>query len=420
MFNHKKSDIAVLGAGPVGLTAAHALTDRQMEYVLLDYAERTHTHSYALALHPETLELLDSIGVADRVLERARLLKTVAIYADGERKAALDYSCLPVKYPFLAVIRQGELENILVESLIAKGHKPQWHHRARYIEDEGDTLNIAVDRISEGMTGYAVAHMEMQIDKIFEYRTHYVIGADGYESTARRIAEIPFPEIAPPTNYAVFEFETDATLPDEMRLIIKDGKTHVFWPMPDGYCRWSFEVSDGEAPLDSLSKDHLLVQHAQHGFPLLDQAHLEAFLAKHAPWFKGSIRHLPWRMQVKFEKRLAESFGKHRIWLAGDSAHLAPPAGMLSMNVGMHEAVDLVERLAVGTDDNARQAALATYSADRLAEWNKLMDLDHHLSDSKETDQWIHRHKDALVANIPATGESLKALLAQIQLTAAA
>ena len=61
MFNHKKTDIVVLGAGPVGLTAAHALATHNIDYVLLDREKRTNTHSYALALHPETLELLDSL-----------------------------------------------------------------------------------------------------------------------------------------------------------------------------------------------------------------------------------------------------------------------------------------------------------------------------------------------------------------------
>jgi 2-polyprenyl-6-methoxyphenol hydroxylase-like FAD-dependent oxidoreductase len=169
-----------------------------------------------------------------------------------------------------------------------------------------------------------------------------------------------------------------------------------------------------------LDKDHQLVQQSHRGFPLLNQKHLEAFLAENAPWFEGSIERISWQMMVKFEERLARSFGKNRIWLAGDSAHITPPAGMLSMNVGMHEAVDLVERLAIGSSDEARQAALATYTADRLEEWANLLDLDHHLSDSSATDPWIHNHKDAIVGNIPASGDSLKALLAQIQLTAAA
>jgi 2-polyprenyl-6-methoxyphenol hydroxylase-like FAD-dependent oxidoreductase len=420
MFNHKKTDIVVLGAGPVGLTAAHALTNKKMDYVLLDREQRTNTHSYALALHPETLELLDSLDLVDDVLENSLHLQKVAIYEDDKEKATLDYSMLPLKYPFLAVISQGELEQILVNRLSEKAHKPLWNHRVRFIEDTGDKLKVSVDRLMEGMTGYAVAHIEMQIDKILDYQANYLIGADGHESAARHIAGIDFPEISPSMDYAVFEFKTDADLPQEMRLIIRDDKTHVFWPLPNGCCRWSFQVKQGEAPTHSLEKDHHLLQFGNHGYPLLDREHLDGFLAENAPWFKGSIENLNWRMLIKFEHRLANAFGKDRIWLAGDSAHMTPQAGILSMNVGMREAVDLVDRLASGTTDSRRQEALASYNTQRLAEWEHLLDLDHHIGAVDQTARWILGHRSSLVGNIPASGETLTELLAQLHLIDAA
>ncbi len=420
MFNHKKTDIVVLGAGPVGLTAAHALAKNNIDYVLLDREKRSNTHSYALALHPETLELLDSLGLADRVLESSLHIEKVGIYEDDHKKAALDYSMLPLKYPFLAVISQGELEHILVDSLTKKSHKPLWNHRVRFIEDEGDVLNVSVDRLMTGMSGYAVAHIEMQIDKILDYNANYLIGADGHESAARNIAGIGFPEVSPSVDYAVFEFKTDADLPNEMRIIITGDKTHVFWPLPNGHCRWSFQVEPGTAPKQSLDKDHHLIQFGDHGDSLLNREHLDTLLAENAPWFDGSIEDLNWRMLVKFEHRLANSFGNDRIWLAGDSAHMTPQAGILSMNVGMREAVDLVEIFSSGHTDAARQKALADYNTHRLAEWEHLLDLDHHISAVDQTARWVLGHRSSLIGNIPATGETLSELLAQLHLIDAA
>lgn len=420
MFNHKKTDIVVLGAGPVGLTAAHALAKHNMDYVLLDREKRTNTHSYALALHPETLEILESLDLANRVLEKSLHIPKVGIYEDDHEKATIDYSTLPLKYPFLSVISQGELEHILVDSLTKESHKPLWNHRVRFIEDEGHSLNVSVDRLMEGMTGYAVAHIEMQIDKILDYRANYLIGADGHESTARHIAGIEFPKVRPSLDYAVFEFKTDADLPNEMRLIIKGDKTHVFWPLPNGHCRWSFQVERGMAPNNSLDKDHHLIQFGDHGHSLLNRDHLDTFLAENAPWFKGSIEDLNWRMLVKFENRLANGFGHNRIWLAGDSAHMTPQAGILSMNVGMREAIDLVEILSNSNTDAARQSALADYNRHRLAEWKHLLDLDHHISAADQTARWMLAHHDSLIGNIPATGETLSELLAQLHLIDAA
>jgi 2-polyprenyl-6-methoxyphenol hydroxylase-like FAD-dependent oxidoreductase len=420
MFNHKKTDIVVLGAGPVGLIAAHALANRNIDYVLLDREQSTNIHSYALALHPDTLELLDSFGLAERILENSLQLPTVSIFEENLPKTKLDYTRLPLKYPFLTVISQAELEGILVDSLKKKSHKPLWNHRVRFIEKHADTLNIEVDRLSEGMSGYAVAHIETQIDKILDYQANYLIGADGHESVARRSAGIDFPEVSPSADYAVFEFKTDAELPNEMRLIIKDNKTHVYWPLPNGHCRWSFQVNHGAALNHSREKDHKFNPFNNSSCPLLDREQLDTFLAENAAWFKGSVEDLSWRMLVNFEHRLANSFGKDRIWLAGDSAHMTPHAGILSMNVGMREAVDLVDILSMFGTHLQREQALAKYNEQRLAEWQRLLDLDHHIYAVDQTARWALGHRNSLIGNIPASGETLSELLAQLHLIDAA
>lgn len=419
MFNHKKTNIVVLGAGPVGLTAANALAKKNIDYVLLDREQRSNTHSYALALHPESLEILDSLGLADQVLKKSLHIPTVVIFEGDHKKATLDYSMLPLKFPFLAAISQGELEQILIENLKRKSHKPLWNHRVRFIEDGGDALKVSVDRLMEGMTGYAVAHIEMQIDKILDYQANYLIGADGHNSVARHITGIDFPEVGPSEDYALFEFKTDALLPMEMRLIIQDDKTHVFWPLPNGYCRWSFQLDSGTAPAHSLDKENHVIQFGNHDNSPLDRSHLDDLLAKHAPWFKGSIDELNWRSLVRFEHRLAPCFGKKRIWLAGDSAHMTPHAGILSMNVGMREAIDLVEIFSnEHTEEHAK--ALADYNKHRLAEWEHLLDLDHHINAVDQTARWILSHHESLAGNIPASGETLTELLAQLHLIDAA
>ena len=99
MFNKKRTDILVLGAGPVGLTAAHALTERGMDFVLLDREQRSNTHSYALALHPETLLLLERLNTLEPILQNALQLQRVAIYDHNEPRVVIDYSNLAVKYP---------------------------------------------------------------------------------------------------------------------------------------------------------------------------------------------------------------------------------------------------------------------------------------------------------------------------------
>lgn len=418
MFNKKSVDIAVLGAGPAGLTAAHVLADKQMDFVLLDRAKRCNTHSYALALHPDTMELLDTLGVAQSVLKQAHSLKRVAILDEKNRqRARIDYSELPLKYPFLTVIGQNELEAILVKTLEKKGHKPMWNHRARCIAPYDEGVKFTVDRLTEGMTGYAVAHMEQEIDKIFEYDANFMIAADGYDSMARKAAKIEFPEIASSLDYAVFEFETNTKPLTEMRMIIEDNKTHIYWPLGDGRCRFSFQMEPGFAKNSSFNKDHRLIDEAAQHVPELSNEHLDQLLQKHAPWFIGSSRDLKWRVMVHFEKHLADSFGNGRIWLAGDAAHMAPPAGILSMNVGMIEAADLAEKLSLDHNPAGRQFRLDAYNLDRSNEWRRLLDIDQHIVGIDPTAQWLLQHRESIIGNIPASGQSFLRVLQQLHLS---
>lgn len=421
MFNHKTVDIAVLGAGPAGLTAAHTLADKGMDFVLLDREAHTNTRTHTLALHPETLELLEALNVLDPVLEAATKLHRASIFDQAlERRAVINYGELPVKFPFLAVIGQDKLEAILVRTLKEKGHKPMWHHRARCIEQSDSSVSFTVDRLTEGMTGYAVAHMETEIDKIFEYNANYLIAADGHASQARTSAGIIFPEMAHSLDYAVFDFKTDATLLTEMCMTLDGNRTHVYWPIGNHRCRFSFQMSDEFTDRGAFNKEHELIDPAAQHVPELEDSNLKALLKAHAPWFKGTVDEVQWRSMVHFEKHLVDRFGNKRIWLAGDAAHMTPPAGMLSMNIGMHEAADLATRLSNDLSDEVREFRLHAYGSDRMGEWRRLLDMDHHIIGHDTTAKWLLDHRANIIGNLPASGESLTAILKQLHLTEAA
>jgi NADPH-dependent dioxygenase len=421
MFNKKSVDIAVLGAGPAGLIAAHTLADKHAEFILLDREKRNNTHSYALALHPLTLDLLDSLGIIKPVLKHALPLRRVAIFDEQfTQRATINYGDLPCKYPYLAVIGQNELEAILLETLKAKGHSPKWNHRVRCIEPSNNDVRFTVDRLMVGMTGYAVAHIQTEIEKIFDYHVNYLIGTDGHDSFARRAAKIDFPKVGPSLDYAIFSFETNVKLPHEMRMMLDGDKTHIYWPTGKGSCRFSFQMEPGFCKDTTAYKDHHLFDNKSHLMPELSDASLDELLRKHAPWFIGTSEQVSWRSSVHFERHLADSFGQNRIWLAGDAAHIAAPAGILSMNVGMLEAADLADCLCQDSSESNRQLNLRAYNSRRLAEWKRLLDTDHAITGQDATASWLLEHRENLIANLPASGETLTEVFKQLHLTPAA
>lgn len=188
-----------------------------------------------------------------------------------------------------------------------------------------------------------------------ELHPRYVIGADGHSSCLRRSLRIGFPEVAKPQYFAVFELASDVDPGQEMRIVFAGGTTNVMWPVPEGHVRWAFELPTYPAHGAKREEDRFAVQVDAGEYPILTDERLQTLLAERAPWFTGSVGEITWRIVVRFERRLAESFGRDRIWLAGDSAHLTGPAGVQSMNSGMAEASNLASIIVAALSGRRRR-----------------------------------------------------------------
>ena len=149
------------------------------------------------------------------------------------------------------------------------------------------------------------------------------------------------------------------------------------------------------------------MQVGNQGYHVLESGMLAEMIKQRAPWFDGSIGPFRWRMIVRFEKRLAESFGENRVWLAGDAGHLAGPIGMQSMNIGIHEGELLGNTLADLIEGKAGAAALERYGKGREAEWRKLLGLDLALAATPETDPFMVGFVDRLNGSLPVSVETL-------------
>src|SRR4030095_10735789 len=104
MFRHPDPEVLVVGAGPVGLVAALFLQQYGVNVEVVDMHQRTTQHSYALAIHPRTLRILDEAGLSEALVGAGRKLTKVAYYEGRERQAEIDYSSLASKHPYLLVV----------------------------------------------------------------------------------------------------------------------------------------------------------------------------------------------------------------------------------------------------------------------------------------------------------------------------
>src|SRR5690606_22973556 len=114
-------EVLVIGAGPIGLFSALTLARRGVDVEIIDQEWRAAAHSYALALHPSSLLLLEEVGLIEEVLDQAYQVHAIGLYDSNDRKAEVRLSDLETKYPFVAVMPQSVIESLLVEALDRSG-----------------------------------------------------------------------------------------------------------------------------------------------------------------------------------------------------------------------------------------------------------------------------------------------------------
>ncbi len=395
MFSKREAEVVIAGAGPVGLFTALSLAEEGVKTAIFDKDWRTAIHSYALVLHPRSLRLLDRLGVAEDLIPHGHKIDRVSFFDGPDEEAVIDLTSLEGDFPYALVIPQAHLESILEARLKTKKVKVHWNHRVQDIRMDGPQASVQVDKLDKESVGYPVARTEWVIRKTLQIDCAFVVGADGYYSRTRRILDLDYPEHGTASTYAVFELNSDESWSHEARVILRSDSTNVFWPMRNGRYRLGMQVEG-----DTEEK------------PGLDR--LRELGAERMPWFRIPEGDLPWSAIVTFQNRLVSEFGRDRVWLAGDAAHLVGPVGAQSMNEGLFEGSDLARRLSGILQGRDRFDALDQYNTERSGEWRRLLGLEKTRTVAESASAWVRKNAERIPSCIPASGDDLDRLLSQI------
>jgi 2-polyprenyl-6-methoxyphenol hydroxylase-like FAD-dependent oxidoreductase len=411
----RQTDALVVGAGPTGLVAALSLAKAGLAVEIIDEAWRPAGHSYALALHPRSLLLLDELGVAAAAIEQGRKLASFTLLAGDEARLSLRCGTPDERFPYLLSLPQSALERLLWDALARQGVKVRWSHRLAGLEPHDDGVVATVERLEKESGGYGVAHTEWAVAATQSFRSGFVIGADGHRSLVRRALGTPLDEVAPSQVFAIVECTAPST-GDEERLVLREDSVNALWPLPEGRARWSLEVKAPDVSAADRYKGRLTTMLGERFFPHLDESRTRALLAERASWFASRAGEIGWSIEVCFERRLAASFGRGRVWLAGDAAHLTGPAGMQSMNAGLGEAHQLATTIARIRRGHAGLEELEAYGRERLADWGFLLGLRGGLRPNAGASDFVAQNAARLLPCLPATTADLPPLAAQLGL----
>jgi|GEM_PF-902819 len=321
-------DLIIAGAGPVGLTAAIVAKQNGLDVVVLERDLTTVTQSRAIWIHPRTLEIWNSVGLAELALAEGRIVKGIQVSTSGSARAILPYDGSGLsEFPYGLMLEQSKTQEILAKFAERIGIPIRW----------GDSL-VAISQSKEGVT--VTTETTNGKSEIIEGK--YLLGADGGSSTVRKQLEIKLDGGTYNSSFFVADVEADTDLnPDLAHLNFHSVKTVAVLPLP-GEGRFRLignmpkESSGHQEPGYGRSLDLMEVRDLVSGSKL-----------------PMSVKEIGWTTTYRSHHRVANSFISGRVALAGDAAHLHSPAGGLGMNTGVADAHNFVHKLLDATDMTA-------------------------------------------------------------------
>jgi 2-polyprenyl-6-methoxyphenol hydroxylase-like FAD-dependent oxidoreductase len=408
-----KVDVLVIGAGPCGLLSALSLARDGLEVEVVDRAWRSSAQSYACGIHAATLELLERIGVVQSALESGFRVDTVGLYEGAERRGEIHLSELKSgKFPFLLVLAQDRLEELLEQELRHRGVRVRWGHRMDSLRQDENGVVATVEKLALTSVGYPFARSEEAVENETEVHARYVIGADGAASHLRQVLDLSCERHGEATAFEVVEFEPVSEAGREVRIVFGAGTQDALWPQSSSVSRWSLQLSEEETTTFQSGGGSF----GSGSTEAPDKEAIVARILERAPWYTAGIKEIDWTTVVGFDSMVARSFGKGRCWLAGDAGHQTSPIGMQSMNVGLREAVDLSDRMVRVLRQGAPAEIFASYDHERRDEWAVLLGARGGLVRTPKAQDWATSQRRRLLASLPASGADLGVLAAQLGL----
>lgn len=370
MAHTPTTDVLIVGAGPVGLSAAVELRRHGVSCRLVDRLPARLPYAKAVGIQPRTLEIWDRMGLARTVLEAAVPLRGQLIYVNGAEQARIELM-LPPEVPYrFAALPQYETERILEEHLAALG---------TVIERGTELLSFTQD--GDGTAGGVTSFLRTASGSEEELRTRYLIGCDGAHSTVRKGLGLSYEGGAFAEEYMLADVVSDWDLPDGYGLRSMhqgaDGAADdvlVCIPLPGrGRYRMSMLVPPelsaqsaggpaGGSAGGPGAGDGVL--HGLEGGRVPELSHIQAVVDRLAP-APAKVSGMRWSSVFRISHRIVDRYGDGRVFVAGDAAHIHPPTGAQGMNTGIQDACNLAWKLALALRGAAGPALLASYDAER-------------------------------------------------------
>jgi len=332
-----QAHVVVAGAGPVGLVSALLLANQGVKVTVLEAAPALNRDLRASTFHPPTLDMLAPLGLTDDLVAQG-LVARYTQQRDRQEGVIAEFDMQLIApdtdHPFRLQCEQWKLTQMIQAQLNAMPHvQILFDAKVTQVTQSADQVQVAFTQAGE-------AH-SLQAD--------YLIGADGAWSAVRRSLNIEFEGFTYPERFLVvstaFEYADHLPRLSYVNYCSDPQEWCVLLRVPTLW-RVLFPTKAEETDEAVLTDESV-------------QARLQNLLPQAQPYV---TQH---RTLYKVHQRVAQRFRHGRVVLAGDAAHINNPLGGMGMNGGIHDAMNLSEKLLAVLQKGESDAVLDQYERQR-------------------------------------------------------
>ncbi|AUX84982.1 3-(3-hydroxyphenyl)propionate hydroxylase [Acinetobacter sp. ACNIH2] len=337
------TEVAILGAGPVGLTLANYLSKQGVQVTVIEQLDQLIDYPRAIGIDDEALRTIQSLGLVEQVLPHTTPNHAMR-FLTPKGHCFADIQPLTREFGFSRrnAFIQPQVDNVLLQGL-KQYPQTQVLFSRQLTEFSQDAQSVTLKMQNKQGQNEVV-------------KAQYLIACDGGNSVVRRTLNIGFDGKTAPNQWIVIDIENDPLATPHIYLCCDPVRPYVSAALPHGIRRFEFMVMPGETQ-EELSKPE----------------NINKLLAKVLPNTQN-IEVIRQRVYTH-NARIADKFRVDRILLAGDAAHIMPVWQGQGYNSGMRDAFNLGWKMALVVKGKAGPELLDSYQIERKDHAKAMIDL---------------------------------------------
>jgi len=329
-------DVAVIGYGPTGATAANLLGQLGLKVLVVERDPDVYSRARAISTDEEVMRIWQSVGL-DEQLQRDMLPDRPLTFVDADGVPFIDLKIKPrgTGHPPQQFLYQPSVDHVLRDGVARFAGVDVWlEHECLRVHPHDDQVELML--------------ADLRTDTLKRVRASYVIAADGGSSPTRGQLGVGYTGRTYSERWVVIDTKVlrEWEGHDRLRFHCNPDRPTVDCPTPLGHHRWEYPARAGELEQDLLDHKAIWTVLDDQGITDDNVEILRAVIYSH-------------------HVRVADRWRVGRIFLAGDAAHAMPPWIGQGMSAGVRDAANLCWKLAAVLHGQAQESLLDSYQAER-------------------------------------------------------